>query len=578
MIPQGAALESALWDWRIIAASLLSPFVLTYLVTLWNSSTTIRKWTDPTRPPTAPYYVPYFGHVIPFVTSPFELYKASWKRFGRQGLWKLALPGQDSYQVSSTEHVAKVFRSQGMIMTESHSRTHEFGFGMPRAGALLFEKDDSGYGPHPLQESTVEPDDRIMYHQHNFTIKNLSGESLSTLTRRYQEELVKTFTQLSGELGDEWVELPDLTEFLHKHVAHAAVIAIYGPHLLRLNPGFIDDLWSFFPWVMFLLLKLPRWLAPRVYRTRERLLEGIMRYYQHAEANYDAKGSEQQWEEHWGSRFTRTKHREFWGGFSAMDAKARAAEDLSFLWASNANSVEAAVWYILEMMRDSTLMDRVRAEVAEAKHPAGVKPQELFDLEKLCSLPVTQSAYAEVLRLRVSALILRRARHDLDFDGWSIKKGERVCAAAISRHQDSEIWNTGTGTDPHPLMEFWADRFLVYPDDPSSGPLKTPAAAGGTTAISEENEGDKPRFSTAGLTNTFIPYSGGARLCPGRHFAKQEIILTAAATVSAFDIELRTPEGWVPKMDTAFFGGGTLPVKGKVPCRIRRRKGGLDRM
>ena len=50
------------------------------------------------------------------------------------------LPGQDCYQVSSVDHVAKVFRSQGMIMTESHARAHEFGFGMPRAGANLVSK------------------------------------------------------------------------------------------------------------------------------------------------------------------------------------------------------------------------------------------------------------------------------------------------------------------------------------------------------------------------------------------------------------------------------------------------------
>lgn len=244
---------------------------------------------------------------------------------------------------------------------------------------------------------------------------------------------------------------------------------------------------------------------------------------------------------------------------------------------SNANSVEAAAWFIVEMLRDPELLNRIQAEVAETKYSADADTKELFDLDKLCSMPVAQSTYAEVLRLRVSALISRRAKYDMDFDGWTIKKGERVSAAAISRHQDSASWNTGTEDDPHPVTEFWADRFLVYPNDPLSGPLKSPATVGTSTAVSEENESDKPKFTTAGLTNTFMPYSGGARLCPGRHFAKQEIILTAAATISAFEIELRTPEGWVPKMDTTFFGGGTMPVKGKVPCRIRRRKGGLEK-
>lgn len=62
---------------------------------------------------------------------------ATRKRFGRNGLWKLTLPGQSSYQVSSPENVAKVFRAQGMLMTESHARSLENSFGMPREGALL---------------------------------------------------------------------------------------------------------------------------------------------------------------------------------------------------------------------------------------------------------------------------------------------------------------------------------------------------------------------------------------------------------------------------------------------------------
>lgn len=144
---------------------------------------------------------------------------------------------------------------------------------------------------------------------------------------------MKTFAEVSHSLGDDWTELPDLGGFFHDHVAKAAIIAIYGPNLLRLNPGFIEDMWSFFPWMMVLFMKIPRWMLPSVYRTRERLLQGIMKYYQHAEENYNPQSPDEQWEEQWGSRFTRTKHREFWPGFNAMDAKARAAEDLSFLWA-----------------------------------------------------------------------------------------------------------------------------------------------------------------------------------------------------------------------------------------------------
>lgn len=186
-------------------------------------------------------------------------------------------------------------------------------------------------------------------------------------------------------------------------------------------------------------------------------------------------------------------------------------------------------------------------------------------------MPVSQAVYAEVLRVRVSVFIARKAKKDMDFAGWSIRKGERVSASSLTRARDEDIWNAGTVEEPHSLDDFWADRFLVYPGKPHSGPLKNPPATRKTDQGNEIEE-DGPRFSMTGLTNTWIPYSGGARLCPGRHFAKREMIVTTATAISLLDIELMTPQGWRPQPDASTFGGGTMPVKGKIPCRIRRRR------
>lgn len=37
-----------------------------------------------------------------------------------------------------------------------------------------------------------------------------------------------------------------------------------------------------------------------------------------------------------------------------------------------------------------------------------------------------------------------------------------------------------------------------------------------------------PYFSLDGLNGSWIPYGGGFRACPGRHFAKREILMTLA--------------------------------------------------
>lgn len=142
---------------------------------------------------------------------------------------------------------------------------------------------------------------------------------------------------------------------------------------------------------------------------------------------------------------------------------------------------------------------------------------------------------------------------------------------------NDEIWSTGGEGDPHPLDTFWADRFLVDPDNPSSGPLKFPKQKKTKKPVnSQSNETTstgKAEFSMDGLAASWIPYGGGISLCPGRHFAKREIIATTAILLSAYDMELIHEEGKKrPEVDLRSFGFGTMPPNRKMPCRIRRRR------
>ncbi|KAF5861183.1 hypothetical protein ETB97_000496 [Aspergillus alliaceus] len=42
----------------------------------------------------------------------------------------------------------------------------------------------------------------------------------------------------------------------------------------------------------------------------------------------------------------------------------------------------------------------------------------------------------------------------------------------------------------------------------------------------------------AGKTSSFFPFGGGPSICPGRVFAKQEILMTIAALVTRFEIDM----------------------------------------
>lgn len=240
---------------------------------------------------------------------------------------------------------------------------------------------------------------------------------------------------------------------------------------------------------------------------------------------------------------------------------------------TNSNSIPAAFWFLFEVIRDPSLLARVRDEVDASLSESATSEDPDFDISRLCNQPLLQSIYAETLRLRVAVLIIRSAEHeDFNFRNWTFSKNKIIAVSSHTAHMDKDIWSSGAGNS-HPLKEFWSDRFLVYPDRPSSGPSRRrfDSRSEKRRSIPTMDHGEAPRFSFDGTASSWVPYGGGQRVCPGRHFAKQEILLSFAMMCTAFDIELRTEGKVKHEADMRFYGLGTLPPKGQIPFRIRRR-------
>ena len=140
---------------------------------------------------------------------------------------------------------------------------------------------------------------------------------------------------------------------------------------------------------------------------------------------------------------------------------------------------------------------------------------------------------------------------------------------------DDEVWSTGYNGSQHPLNEFWADRFLVYPGIPKSGPFKTPAVTTTQPVIPNESFQNQrtcvkgPFFSLERLEGAWIPYGGGQRICPGRRFAKQEMLLTLAMLCSKFEIDVGHIGTRKPDHDWSAFGFGALSPSTRTPFKIK---------
>lgn len=256
------------------------------------------------------------------------------EKFGRSTPFKVQLPaGITHFHTSGAEHVTAFFKGKGLSGNSNTTIALGHSFGAPRRAVEFYEADDSGHLPNPKPGCTVEPENRIMYDLHKLVNVNLSGESLTGITARFQKFLAQQLTEMD-EVGDQWVDIPDLYLFMRQHVMKAATISMFGTYILSLNPTFIDDFWAWNPDMGPLFMGLPRWVIPSAYRNRTKVLDNIKRWHKYAHEHFDCNkvGPEDpDWEPYFGSKFSR-KRQATLGRWKELDETAKAADDLSFMW------------------------------------------------------------------------------------------------------------------------------------------------------------------------------------------------------------------------------------------------------
>ncbi|KAI4229744.1 MAG: hypothetical protein L6R36_000660 [Xanthoria steineri] len=273
-----------------------------------------------------------------------------------------------------------------------------------------------------------------------------------------------------------------------------------------------------------LLCRYSQWLAPGAYRALNRVLDGLSRWLSEAQT------------------------------FGQSPRRAARAI-LGFLFALNTNTGSATLWTLIHLLSapDPTLLPRVRAEAESVRGFA----DGTLDVKGLMEKPLLQSVYAEVLRLYADLTITRNLKADVtvpvDYGGddaprMRLPKGDMVMAPSWTVHRDANAW---PGVPPD---QFDAERFLVA------------------------NEQGAKVFSMGNTPGRWMPYGGGRPICPGRIFAKQEIIVAVATVLRMYDFEMvgyvdrqgqRTED--FPGMRSKLPGTGIGLPDGDILVRIKER-------
>ena len=243
------------------------------------------------------------------------------KHFGPETPVFVNLAALRSCIVSGQEIVAAFLKdpTRGLTKTSRSLKVMEHAFGCP----------------HELVEEFRSRDDVELEQQIHSTLQGmLSGPRLDNLTRQFQEAVVDQVLYGDARMGDEWTVISDLCAFVERNVFEAATCAMFGPHVVSLNPDVAADFWNFNKHVMPLFMGVPKWLSPASNKARDKMTDHVKRWQRHAaeHCNIDAIPEDVEWEPYYGSKSTRIR-KQLLTKRGILDESARAAENLAFMWA-----------------------------------------------------------------------------------------------------------------------------------------------------------------------------------------------------------------------------------------------------
>jgi hypothetical protein len=123
---------------------------------------------------------------------------------------------------------------------------------------------------------------------------------------------------------------------------------------------------------------------------------------------------------------------------------------------------------------------------------------------------LVSSIYAETLRLYVKTYFMVSSPHkDVHLGKWLLPKScIGLMNAGISQF-DKSFWNERGGE--HPVNSFWADRFIIDPTDPYSGPVAPLAREYPVTEASRASHRQTPEgrsFTMEGTEGSWFPFGG----------------------------------------------------------------------
>lgn len=316
------------------------------------------------------------------------------------------------------------------------------------------------------------------------------GPALDDMNRAMLAEITESLDNLAP--SDDKKQF-GLFEWLLDNLTLATTRAVYGPQNPFDDKEIRDAFWEFEAGLMQILVGfLPSITARKPVAARAKAICAFEKYYE--EGGIDKA-----------SAYARNRHDvEVKNNFPAED---RARSSVGGTIALLVNTVPSVFWALLHLHAHPGLLELIRGEIDSCMVTDGMtKIIDMASLKEKC--PLLLSAYQEVLRYRAMGASVREVMEDTQLGGFLLKKGAMLQMPSRVIHTDESLWGS-TDFDPR--------RFL------------------------ESERKSRPRDVC------FRAFGGGKTLCPGRHFATNEILAVVALWIARFDMR---PVGGDWKMPT----------------------------
>ena len=188
--------------------------------------------------------------------------------------------------------------------------------GTPKA-AIDFYKSDNGQLDH-TQVAHIR--------------QHVTGSSLSSMSKKVLERLTVNVDQLFVSAGDsDWVDIPDLYEFVQYHVTRAITETLMGSKITEEYPELFTDQWLFIDKSTEMVTGLPRFAIPAAYAARDRLLANLKRWNANSEALRSQYKADRVWDPSAGSGLLQERQ-ELYARTPGFDEDARVSQILGLLF------------------------------------------------------------------------------------------------------------------------------------------------------------------------------------------------------------------------------------------------------